>query len=479
MTVEEAYEHILNGDGLLFCGSGFSWGATNIKDSPVLIGSGLIEHFKKILDEEDTDLAYLSEIYCDRYGKESLVNLLKDNYTIKDFCSHHKVISELSWRRIYTTNYDNLIEVSSAKVRRKTVGLCDNPSDFKNPREIVVHLNGSIDNIDENKLNKEIKLTNISYVSENFLDSKWSGSFIDHLHSCKVIIFIGFSLNYDLDIKRAMFVNEEIREKTFFINGKELDRKSQYTISKYGQILLKDSSEFADDILTFEKQYEKPTGYVHPIYALKEFKAPRDNYEIVTESDIVDLLVHGTFDKNLFFHNSIDGKYIFYRTDVDRIIEEIKNGINIVVINSDLGNGKSLLLEHLKLKLLTYGSVFEVISKDEDYEKDLDIIINNYKGKKFLIVEHYNNYIKFLEKLNYFKLNDVVVVLTARKYIHDLMFSSLLSLEYYKAEKMIEVNVDTLRHAEVCSIIKLMDRHNLWQEFFSPFQSARRCGRWR
>ncbi len=29
---------------------------------------------------------------------------------------------------------------------------------------------------------------------------------------------------------------------------------------------------------------------------------------------------------------------------------------------------------------------------------------------------------------------------------------------------MIEVNVDTLRHAEVCSIIKLMDRHNLWQE---------------
>lgn len=55
---------------------------------------------------------YTSELYIDKFGPSKIIEKLKNEYTISEIAEHHKKICSLPWKRIYTTNYDNIIEQS-------------------------------------------------------------------------------------------------------------------------------------------------------------------------------------------------------------------------------------------------------------------------------------------------------------------------------------------------------------------------------
>src|SRR5271157_6237024 len=123
MEIEEAFRHAMDGDALLFLGAGFSLGAVNKanKDFPLANDLSINKHLMTDLGEpDDAPLQTSSEIYIKRKYEVGLLTFLNQHLGVKRIAPHHQSFARPNWRRIYTTNYDDVFE-RAAKADDKEV----------------------------------------------------------------------------------------------------------------------------------------------------------------------------------------------------------------------------------------------------------------------------------------------------------------------------------------------------------------------
>lgn len=117
MKLKEAIEKILDGQAILFAGAGFSYGAKNIQGQvpsadelkkELLLDMGMDKN-------SDHGLEVVANYYKNKKGANELIDKLKEQYDILKVAEYHKKIMTLPWKRVYTTNYDQVIEMSSAE----------------------------------------------------------------------------------------------------------------------------------------------------------------------------------------------------------------------------------------------------------------------------------------------------------------------------------------------------------------------------
>ena len=78
-----------------------------------------------------------------------------------------------------------------------------------------MYLDGYINNLTEDKVTTELKLTGKSYLVSDYIEkSQWGAIFNSDIESSACVIIVGLSLNYDLDIKRFI-CNAQIKDKVF------------------------------------------------------------------------------------------------------------------------------------------------------------------------------------------------------------------------------------------------------------------------
>ncbi|WP_435868365.1 hypothetical protein, partial [Escherichia coli] len=66
-------------------------------------------------------------------------------------------------------------------------------------------------------LTSKIKLSDSSYLSpDSFVNSDWYYHFKKDLETASAIVFMGYSM-YDMDVKKFLFENPELQEKTYFV----------------------------------------------------------------------------------------------------------------------------------------------------------------------------------------------------------------------------------------------------------------------
>lgn len=466
MNLENAIEIILQGNALLFCGSGFSFGAKNIDNEEIASVKGLLEKMCiKLGIEFDEELEYVAEQYVEEFGEDNLIELLIRTFTVKDVGKHHKDIVSLPWRRIYTTNYDDVIEKSTSGKIKKTITLKKPINEVRNLEEVVIHLNGSIYELTKEKLNSEFKLTSTSYLSEEFIKTDWYELFKNDVESCGAIFFIGYSFKYDLDIKRV-FASNDIKEKVFFINKETKPGKDRNKIEKFGTIVESDNVNFSKKLMEFKKEYIIPVGFDKPLYSFKKYEFNDQKYNKISHLDIIKLLSGGTFSEETYFSNSMNEVYLFNRDIEKYILKDIKeNGKNIIIIHSDLGNGKTIFLEMLKKSLSNIGNVYHFFNKNEKYYDDLENIISSTAKNKFIVIENYNIYLHILHALEKFNTESIILILTARSFIHDLTSMNLKKLNFYFEDKVSEYNLNTLSNKEINQIINYFNKNDLWGNY--------------
>lgn len=220
MSLEEGIKIILDGEAVLFVGSGFSIGATKADNTKIQTASPLAHKLLEICGYEKgdfvDDLGQASEIFQEEKSEHELVDYLIGEFTAVDVTKSQMLISTLPWQRIYTTNYDNVVELAGSKNRKAFLSpvLSDNPRDYIGKGNLCVHLNGKVDRLTIDKLNGEFKLTNRSYLTDEFLESNWLTLFRTDLRTAKAIFFIGYSMKYDLDLQRTVYAGN-VHDKTF------------------------------------------------------------------------------------------------------------------------------------------------------------------------------------------------------------------------------------------------------------------------
>lgn len=468
--MQEIIEKALDGEGLLFLGAGFSVGAKNIMNGDYYIGSqlceALIEQGKIDTKDDDPadlkDLGYISERFLDNNTERDLIGFLKNHYICKSVEEEHRIIADINWKKIYTTNYDDVMEVASrecGKIREPVVAI-DRIGDVYNQKNAVIHMNGYIGRLNEEALHSSFKLTTESYQNATIAQSDWSVALRNDIRTAKSVVFIGYSLKYDLELQQIFASNPALKEKCLFVTYKpnKRDRVSMETFGEIYEYGLKEFSKVVQDIASnytnIEREYE--------LKCLVEVKAPKELAIAIDADDIIKLFVEGAVDERKLYA-STRTEYTIERECVKEILDFLERRGRVVILHSDLANGKTITVEQLICRLSSRGHVYRVESIDAMLADDLSHIASG-KGMHYVVCENYNQLVdcnewKLINKLQY---SNIKYIFTSRSYIHDNFASRIaqdLALSY---QELAIYDLNELEEEDVKKFIHYLTTYNVW-----------------
>jgi SIR2-like domain len=469
MNFDEAIQHAIDGNALLFLGSGFSRGAKPLEGDTFLTGRELARRFYKdcgVDPAPDDDLAHAAQKYRKKKGSDTeLITLLEQLYTAADISASHRRMPEIRWSHIYTTNYDNVLEQSYLQAHKKLVPVTaeKDSRDYVSKRNVCVHINGYIDELTPTTLNSSFKLTNGSYLTESFLGSNWAFMFRRAVETVRAVFFVGYSM-YDLDIQRIMFQSGVSKEKIFFIErpGLSEDQKLDLMQSDFGEILSIGLDGFWSEYDKVKAQYE-PKQLERLLHAFEEFHIP-DIVQGFRDDFAFDLLLKGEprpehiFDQ--FVHPRAAPPYFVHRQEHDRVMTALSGGQRDVVVHSDIANGKSIFLTGIACDAIRQGyRVFWLKDSAEEISSEIDAICE-LPGQVMVIIENYTRRLDDIRHLNLRRVESLVLVISARSSLHEYAVEDLR--EILGTKSVLQMKLDFINEMDLLKVCTLLDTYKFW-----------------
>ncbi|MFH0783231.1 MAG: SIR2 family protein [Pseudomonadota bacterium] len=472
--MEKLISKLGTGKAILFVGAGFSKSATSLHNSGELpLAKELANHIGnigKFNDGGDLKFAadYFLNVCCknDNQLKNELIDHLKNVFTIKKPHPDHEIIMKAPWKRVYTTNYDDLIEVSgkSAGKRYESITI-DDPTEKYSNDLLCIHLNGSTTSLNEETLNTSFKLSHSSYLSaEGFKESNWNYIFKKDLELSSAIVFVGYSL-YDIDIEKILYENPLFKEKVYFIQREKDDSKDttreDYIFNKYGYLYRIGLSRFASLI---EKNINVFSIYSNDFYteAFTKYEIVESPKETIREKDIESFLRHGELSQAYIQEAMTSTQvvpFIIKRDKIEKLINLIENN-PVVCITGELGNGKTYFLKEAELQLTIHGyTVYKLTDHTGNYISDIEKIISK-NISCVLTIDSYGNHRELIKYLLSINLKRVKVLVTERTANHHSYFR-----EFDGKLKTADINADILSDQEMDYLINILEHTSLWGKY--------------
>ncbi|MHB8204975.1 MAG: SIR2 family protein [Desulfomonilaceae bacterium] len=462
MEIQKGIEEAIEGEGILFVGAGFSRGAVNLRGEPLKSGREFAAHLAvESGSDEDSSLEDAAEAYIENFGEDALINEIKAEYSVSSVQQYHREIATIPWKRIYTTNYDNVVETAFRLERKQLTPITLDADMFKTPKRqtLCIHFNGYVDSINRDKIWNELKLTDSSYVTASIADTAWGMLFRQDIRLARVVFFVGYSL-FDLDVKRMLSQSDLLKNKCFFYVGTSPKKASKDRASRFGTVIMDSTQEFATILNMVKASHLPRSDKTLSLMSVREYFTP-DSGMAITDKSFFDLLVYGTRNDELIRESIQTGKTFYLERGLVReLFERVSNGHRVFAVCSDLGNGKSLILEGLRMLAIERGyRVFDLCEHNDGVHEELETIAK-IDGKVLLIVEEYQHWLDEIRVFTTNATDQTVLVATARNAIHDVVFDDFVSST--GSQDVCEINVDTLTDHEIEWIANALDEYGLW-----------------
>ncbi|NMC16122.1 MAG: hypothetical protein GYA40_05710 [Chloroflexi bacterium] len=404
MEINEGIRRIIDGDAIIIAGSGCSSGATNISGHPLPSSWDLMMTLYKDSNVDPGDEGNLQEAaehFIKAFGKNSLLNKLKLAFSVKNVSNAQTNIFSLPWMRVYTTNYDDVVEFSG-----KQSGICYEPTTIesrypeifatRNPSHCI-HINGYFNNDNPKRLATDFKLSSSSYESsEGLLNSYWGRLFREDLKAAKAVFIVGLSLKWDLDLAR-LFRNYAEKEKVIIVDSPKLKALDISRLSRFGSVFTIGLDGFSDEIDNEKKVY-RPIDYSsEPLRrdyrCFKVHLTPEPVSEKPDLEKVHNLLFKGRFDPSLLDKEGENYKGVVYRTKVNDVVKDINNNVRIQFVHSRLGNGKTVFVEQLAYELSLNRIPVFILSEADPGALYREIeLISRIQIKNVVVIENYYDY---------------------------------------------------------------------------------------
>ncbi len=470
----ELVDKISTGQAILFTGAGFSGLTKNIDGEEPSAAKDLAHEICQLgkfpLDE---DLRFATDFHIENKPLAPLIELLKKKYTITQTHNSHDEICSAKWRRFYTTNYDRSIEIASAKAGKliECIDVSFPTSTYYKREGLCIHLNGSIDSLNENSIETTFKLSTSSYISpESFTKTDWHYCFKKDLERCSAIVFVGYSM-YDIEIQKILFENSDLKEKTYFVTREDPNPKTTFTLSKFGKILpigvegfARLINENAESIASYDSEYH--------LQSLAKYDLSHDRLDI-RDADVETMIMFGHIN-SASIDEAVLGEQIIpslvIRDNLEQIKKFVTDGKNVVVYG-DMGNGKSILASEVHSYLTANSYECYYVSDFEgDYISDIDHLAKS--GKKVIVT--LDGYERYLDLLQHFSLsvpNNINVIATSRTAEHERLRPQLKDIKF----EYNEICLDELSDDEISALIGIVDNLGMWGDKagFSNQQKSR------
>jgi len=363
-------------DSILFVGSGFTRGATNIAGSSVPTGAELRAKMASLLNMEagDFDFRDIAEALNER-SPATLYNLLYESFTVAQLKSHQEIITSLPWRRIYTTNYDDALEVGLKKAGRavRSFSYLD-----QKPRELwagsVIHLHGDLRGLTEENALSRLVLGEKSYVEQQLKKSTWFSEFVRDLRFSAACFFVGYSLS-DHHISALLLQDPSVTKKTYFASGAELDPITRSRLGSYGNILPIASENFGRAISGIPAP--RPISDPHKLRSFVYLDPFKDKKTLLppTADEVMRLMTFGTFNAQRCLSALPDARYLIPRKYDVGAVRKSLDAVDCVLLHSNIGNGKTLFLYILAYFLSSDGyQCFLLKPRPEIREEEIEVL---------------------------------------------------------------------------------------------------------
>lgn len=465
-SLEKVIEKILDGEAVLFTGAGFSYGAKNAKGQVPSAKELKSDLLKELNIDNNTDygLETIAEFYSNKTSPKKLVEKLKYYFNIVSVADHHKKIANLPWKRVYTTNYDQVMEKASSEIgcdyRRDPIVFSDS---FTHSRKdlICVHINGYIERLNANKLNNEFKLTDTSYSCDLIKNNPWFEFMINDFESASVIIIIGYSMQYDIDIKRLLSA-PTISQKVIFIDSPKIDEISKELIEHYGKCYPIGIQCFSDKIENVKKDYIPRVNF-----SFKSFKhIYRDTLEIISPSyeEIVKFYTEGRTSENLLEKDQTgEYKCLLYRKAMDIFLRRYKTQ-KVFIALSNLGNGKSTFLDMVENELrkedvmvFTYKHRYDLI------DREIEQICSENK-RCVIIIDNYPGHMDILDKFYKYGHSNITFLLSARNGVNQIFCKQLERKLHISSKDICPLYLNNLQDDETERLSVIFENNKLLTE---------------
>jgi len=464
MELEQAIKYAIDGNALLFLGSGFSVDAISISGEPLPTGRALAKKLSGKVDaeEETDDLMIASDSYIQTFGESKTVELLEQAFKVRNLLPQHLSVASLPWKAIFTTNYDDVVEMAYREAGKSitAITLDLDGNDFTSKSSTCVHINGYIGSLTKQALKTSFKLTNYSYLTEEFSKSNWSFIFRRELEAAKTIIFIGYSL-YDIDIARILNEDESLRQKIIFIEhkGKDPEKLKKSVQAKFGNVLPIGAEAFWDRCKEIEKSYEKQE-YSHELISLSRFN-PQLLQNHIRDTNFWSLLLYGAYDSNLIYTSIIANEpYFIQRKQCAKIADLIQLDIRAVFVLGDLGNGKTMSMIGAACVLFRQGYDIYFLEDDVSFHpEDISYVASSQK-KTIIFIENYIRHLDALKTLLLKSNESIKVICSARTTLHEVNTHHLTEL--LPNQDYSEVLIDKIESEDIIEISNLLSSHKVW-----------------
>lgn len=461
-AILDALQRPGHGGVVLFLGAGFSREAINRNKKTIPTAKEFAKFLAAEIDQEpDVPLTIVSELYQDtKPDKLALLKLIKSTFTVENITAAQEAILRYPWKRIYTTNYDDVAEhvkapdgtIPSSYSRHNT------PLEFEDGRRQIIHLNGLVSEIKHGSEVDDLALTLASYIDASFYSSPWATVFRQDLILASCVIFVGYSM-YDTDVSYIVGKNPAIKDKTFLIQHEALSQPDKLFLSRFGHVLPVGLDNFATAI----------NSVLDAGVSTRSLKGPENFEEIllpkspahrsVTDGDIEALLVRGIYDRELYWSSKLtDGRsYVTPRAAAAEALRSLRDEGAICVLHSHLGNGKSFVVEQVIFSLLQDGfRVFTLKRNSDNFATDIEFF-GDVKRYVIIVEEMVDN-------------DDVIGILTSQLGRCRLLVTVRTSALEVKVDdvfnlvrvKPIELDVNKLHPSDIDSLVPYLNSGAYW-----------------
>jgi len=476
MNLDDAIKYALEGKAVLFAGSGFSYGAKNIRGENIKTGTQLKDYIGDICDisrDNNYGLSTIAEHFISSKSEEALIDLLKAQFKVSSISKHHEMILSVAWKRIYTTNYDNVIEQSflNQGIRIDNITMGDALENYPK-NKVCVHLNGYIDKLNKNTINNEFKLTDRSYDTDSLVGKPWFDFMEKDFYSANAIVIIGFSMQHDIDIRRIISA-PEIRKKIVFVSKPGLDEIEKNTLKKYATVEEIGLAGLADRLEEIKENY---------IPSLQKMTFSSFLYEHMTPlipsklefSDMVDFYYHGE-NKDGFFEKNGFGQYLYLiNRSANDVFFQKMNTHKVFIAISNLGNGKTILCDLIRNDLRKQDiHVFTYKRDTTDIDDEIAYIcLNNKKNKSVVIIDDYYKHFDILKRFKEYGCNNIIFLLTSRISRNTMNFRKLINTLAINDNEIFPLFLDKMNETEAKNLASVFSENKVLHSKFESMNTS-------
>lgn len=464
-------------------GAGFSMGATDGEGREIPSASDLAKEIKTALEipaEEEITLADAADIAQDSAAEKLKLNtLLVRRLTSTVPTDDQRWITNLNWRSIFTTNFDDIVEQCVQAGNVTPITPATDAATIPSNRTPIYYMHGRALDLRERDIDPSIVISESNYLMLDKKNRNLYSRLFNDVNCARIVIIIGYSLK-DLDIASKFLAGgPSTRDKTYIVCSESDSAYAVRRLAKFGTVLPIGLGDFVEKLakvdvsksITDDKFY-----YLEEHFPEDNVSEPDDE---VTGDDFLSIVLSGSILPEKYLRQNQNGDYPYCVTREEALGILDSNPQQRFIVSSDFGNGKTAFLIQLAARYSTSGyRVFFVKTKLREVFEEIDRAISLAQPTVFLI----DDVVRFREISAYIgpRLHNQSKLICTTRGDQDAQYEQLAG-EMGGSHRFIDLN--RLTDAELQQWDHLLERWGYWEQRAALPASERikflaeRCGR--